>query len=167
LEGKLDRSQTFTDLCQIFEDKLRRDSSDNKNLKYSRYHCQRSLLWLLHSFQQTAKTWRKVSTSNTWCFSRWQHALKVLVMAADGAAPELAAQEMMDRELSDQPPLTYEYPLYGIYIPQSACVWIWPFNISNRRFSFPKDVSKSTTIRNSYGKHDCWVSHSPITSGFI
>ena len=40
--------------------------------------------------------------------------LKVLIMAADGAAPELAAQEMMDRELSDQPPLTYEYPLYGI-----------------------------------------------------
>ena len=34
LEGKLDRSQTFTDLWQVFEDKLRQDSSDNKNLKY-------------------------------------------------------------------------------------------------------------------------------------
>ena len=40
--------------------------------------------------------------------------LKVLAMAADGAAPELAAQEMMDREISNQPPLTYEYPLYGV-----------------------------------------------------
>ena len=40
--------------------------------------------------------------------------LKVLVMGADGAAPELAAQDLMDQEKSDLPPLTYEYPLYGI-----------------------------------------------------
>jgi hypothetical protein len=42
--------------------------------------------------------------------------LKVLVMAADGAAPELAAQEMMDREITNRPPLTYEYPLYGVFL---------------------------------------------------
>lgn len=41
--------------------------------------------------------------------------LKVLVFAADGAAPELLAQEMMDQEQSDHPPLTYEYKLYGIF----------------------------------------------------
>jgi hypothetical protein len=34
LEGKLNHSQTFTNLCQVFEDKLRRDSSNDKNLKY-------------------------------------------------------------------------------------------------------------------------------------
>lgn len=42
--------------------------------------------------------------------------LKVLVLAADGAAPELLAQEMMDQEASDHPPLTYKYPLYGIFL---------------------------------------------------
>lgn len=40
--------------------------------------------------------------------------LKVLVLAADGAAPELKAQAMMDSEKSDYPPLVYQYPLYGI-----------------------------------------------------
>jgi hypothetical protein len=33
-DGKLDNSQTFTELCQVFEDRLRRESSENKNLKY-------------------------------------------------------------------------------------------------------------------------------------
>lgn len=33
-EGKLSKSQTFTELCQVFEDRLRRESSDNKNMKY-------------------------------------------------------------------------------------------------------------------------------------
>jgi hypothetical protein len=42
--------------------------------------------------------------------------LKVLVMGADGAAPKLAAQDLMDQEKSDLPPLTYEYPLYGIHL---------------------------------------------------
>jgi hypothetical protein len=42
--------------------------------------------------------------------------LKVLAMGADGAAPELAAQDLMDQEKSDFPPLTYEYPLYGIHL---------------------------------------------------
>lgn len=42
--------------------------------------------------------------------------IKVLIMAADGAAPELLAQEMMDHEKSDHPPLTYEYPLYGVFL---------------------------------------------------
>jgi len=34
LEGKLDKSQTFTELCQVFEDRLRQESSDNKHMKY-------------------------------------------------------------------------------------------------------------------------------------
>jgi hypothetical protein len=42
--------------------------------------------------------------------------IKVLVMSADGAVPELLAQELMDQEKSDHPPLTYEYPLYGIFL---------------------------------------------------
>jgi hypothetical protein len=33
-DGKLDQSKTFTELCQVFEDRLRRESSDNKHLKY-------------------------------------------------------------------------------------------------------------------------------------
>jgi hypothetical protein len=42
--------------------------------------------------------------------------LKILVMAADGAAPELATQELMDQEKMELPALTYEYPLYGVYL---------------------------------------------------
>lgn len=42
--------------------------------------------------------------------------LKVLALAADGASAELAAQELMDKEITDFPPLTYEYPLYGIHL---------------------------------------------------
>jgi hypothetical protein len=40
--------------------------------------------------------------------------LKILVFAADGAAPELAAQSKMDETKSDCDPLVYAYPLYGI-----------------------------------------------------
>lgn len=32
LEGKLDKSETFTDICAVFEDRLRRDQSDNKKI---------------------------------------------------------------------------------------------------------------------------------------
>ncbi|KAF8060260.1 hypothetical protein FPV67DRAFT_1632538 [Lyophyllum atratum] len=40
--------------------------------------------------------------------------LLIVSFAADGASSELAAQVMMDGELSHLPPLTYTYPLYGI-----------------------------------------------------
>jgi hypothetical protein len=40
--------------------------------------------------------------------------LKILVFAADGAAPELAAQSKMDESKSDCDSLVYAYPLYGI-----------------------------------------------------
>ncbi|EMD33802.1 hypothetical protein CERSUDRAFT_76503 [Gelatoporia subvermispora B] len=42
--------------------------------------------------------------------------LKLLVVssAADGAASELAAQNLMDQSTSELPPLLYSYPLYGI-----------------------------------------------------
>lgn len=33
-EGKLDGAKTFAELCQVFEDQLRHQSSDNKNQKY-------------------------------------------------------------------------------------------------------------------------------------
>ena len=33
-EGKLSQSQAFTKLCQVFEDWLCQESSDNKNMKY-------------------------------------------------------------------------------------------------------------------------------------
>ncbi|KAF8162010.1 hypothetical protein BJ912DRAFT_935670 [Pholiota molesta] len=40
--------------------------------------------------------------------------LPLIALAADGAAVELAAQLQMDHEQSEEPPLTYQYPLYGI-----------------------------------------------------
>jgi hypothetical protein len=40
--------------------------------------------------------------------------LPIVVFAADGAAPELSAQNMMDQEKSELEPITYEYARYGI-----------------------------------------------------
>ncbi|KAF9236407.1 hypothetical protein BU15DRAFT_76980 [Melanogaster broomeanus] len=45
-----------------------------------------------------------------------QLCLPVVSFAADGAASELAAQSMMDKEASECTPLTYDYPLYGIHL---------------------------------------------------
>ncbi|KAJ3489093.1 hypothetical protein NLJ89_g11559 [Agrocybe chaxingu] len=45
-----------------------------------------------------------------------QLKLPLIAFAADGAAVELAAQYLMDHTQSDQPPLTYDYPLYGIHL---------------------------------------------------
>ncbi|KAF9245412.1 hypothetical protein BU15DRAFT_41271 [Melanogaster broomeanus] len=42
--------------------------------------------------------------------------LPVVSFAADGAASELSAQSMMDKEASECTPLTYDYPLYGIHL---------------------------------------------------
>ncbi|KAF9548288.1 hypothetical protein CPC08DRAFT_729533 [Agrocybe pediades] len=41
-------------------------------------------------------------------------SLPLVAFGADGAAVELAAQVMMDKEQSQEEPFTYEYPLYGI-----------------------------------------------------
>jgi hypothetical protein len=46
-EGKLDGSQTFTELCQVFEDKIRRDSSGDKNLKYGTRYPQNYLNFMI------------------------------------------------------------------------------------------------------------------------
>jgi len=62
--------------------------------------------------------------------------LKILVMAADRAAPELATQELMDQEKTELPALTYEYPLYIWRLPHSPSVQNRPFNLSNRLSSF-------------------------------
>ncbi|KAJ7737961.1 hypothetical protein B0H16DRAFT_1762009 [Mycena metata] len=45
-----------------------------------------------------------------------QLALPVISFAADGAASELAAQNLMDKQATPCPPVTYDYPLYGIHL---------------------------------------------------
>ncbi|KAF5372671.1 hypothetical protein D9615_009847 [Tricholomella constricta] len=40
--------------------------------------------------------------------------LQIVALGADAAACELAAQSLMDAEVTDCPHLTYEYPLYGL-----------------------------------------------------
>ncbi|KAF8074050.1 hypothetical protein FPV67DRAFT_784077 [Lyophyllum atratum] len=42
--------------------------------------------------------------------------LPVVSFSADGASSELAAQSAMDKEKSELPPISYEYPLYGVYL---------------------------------------------------
>jgi hypothetical protein len=56
LEGKLDHSQTLTDLCQVFEDKLRRNSSDNKNLKYGTRYSKNYLNFMILMRSQGGST---------------------------------------------------------------------------------------------------------------
>lgn len=43
-------------------------------------------------------------------------SLPIVSFAADGAASEMAAQSLMDKEVSDLPPITYDYPLYGVHL---------------------------------------------------
>ncbi|KAJ7714729.1 hypothetical protein B0H16DRAFT_1807499 [Mycena metata] len=43
-------------------------------------------------------------------------SLPVVSFAADGAASELAAQRLMDAHKTTLPPVTYDYPLYGIHL---------------------------------------------------
>ncbi|KAL1941730.1 hypothetical protein VTO73DRAFT_6730 [Trametes versicolor] len=45
-----------------------------------------------------------------------QLGMPVISMAADSAASELCAQALMDREKSEEPPLAYDFPLYGIHL---------------------------------------------------
>ncbi|KAF8200490.1 hypothetical protein K438DRAFT_2110609 [Mycena galopus ATCC 62051] len=40
----------------------------------------------------------------------------VVLFSADGAASELAAQRLMDNHKTSFPPITYDYPLYGIHL---------------------------------------------------
>lgn len=47
LEGKLDNSETFTDICAVFEDRLRRTQSDNKNLIYATRYRQNYLNFMI------------------------------------------------------------------------------------------------------------------------
>ena len=42
--------------------------------------------------------------------------LPIITLAADGAASELRAQVMMDSHQTQEDPLLYEYPLYGIHL---------------------------------------------------
>ncbi|KAG6895347.1 hypothetical protein C0992_001720 [Termitomyces sp. T32_za158] len=42
--------------------------------------------------------------------------LPVISFAADGASAELSAQNTMDKVASELAPITYDYPLYGIYL---------------------------------------------------
>jgi len=42
--------------------------------------------------------------------------LPVVAFAADGAASELSAQNLMDKEASQLPHITYDFPLYGVHL---------------------------------------------------
>ncbi|KAJ7511549.1 hypothetical protein B0H11DRAFT_2268643 [Mycena galericulata] len=43
-------------------------------------------------------------------------SLSVVSFAADGAASELSAQKQMDDQQTPYPPITYDYPMYGIHL---------------------------------------------------
>ena len=43
-------------------------------------------------------------------------SLPVISFAADGAASEMAAQTLMDKEVTDLPHVTFDHPLYGVHL---------------------------------------------------
>lgn len=80
-----------------------------------------------------------------------QLKLAVISMAADGAASELGAQNMMDHEQSDLPPLVYDYPRYGIHLRAPV------FDITGPLISVQDPLHARKTCRNQpqHGTHTC------------
>jgi len=78
-----------------------------------------------------------------------QLALPLVALAADGAAVELSAQFKMDHEQSEQKPLTYEYPLYGISLTAPV------FAVTGPLISITDPPHARKTCRNQpqYGTH--------------
>ena len=78
-----------------------------------------------------------------------QLALPLIILAADGAAVELAAQLKMDNEQSDHQALTYEYPLYGISLKAPVFAGTGPL-IS---ITDPPHARKTCRNQPQYGTH--------------
>lgn len=53
--------------------------------------------------------------------------LRIIGGSADGAASELAAQNLMDREASELAPLEYSYPAYGVLVQAPVYKTTGPF----------------------------------------
>ncbi|KAI0739803.1 hypothetical protein C8Q80DRAFT_1124129 [Daedaleopsis nitida] len=70
---------------------------------------------------------------------------------ADGAASELGAQNLMDHEQTDLPPLKYDYPRYGIHL----CAPV--FSVTGPLVSVQDPLHARKTCRNQpqHGTHTC------------
>ncbi|KAF8161385.1 hypothetical protein B0H34DRAFT_796185 [Crassisporium funariophilum] len=75
--------------------------------------------------------------------------LPLTALAADGAAVELAAQLQMDHEQSNEPPLIYQYPLYGISLSAPVFTGTGPL-IS---ITDPPHARKTCRNQPQYGTH--------------
>lgn len=88
--------------------------------------------------------------------------LNVITLSADGAAPELLAQEMMDQEQSTHPPLVYTYDLYGIYL--KAPVFDTGPCIS---LSDPSHLRKTGRNQLEYGTHTASLGNGFVTQSSL
>ncbi|KAJ3502810.1 hypothetical protein NLJ89_g8719 [Agrocybe chaxingu] len=78
-----------------------------------------------------------------------QLKLPLIAFAADGAAVELAAQYQMDHTQSNEPALTYDYPLYGIHLEVPVFANTGPL-IS---ITDPAHAVKTSRNQPQYGTH--------------
>jgi len=78
-----------------------------------------------------------------------QLKLPLVSFAADGAAAELLAQFLMDNEQSQEPALTYSYPLYGIHLKAPVFTNTGPL-IS---ITDPAHAKKTARNQPQYGTH--------------
>jgi hypothetical protein len=79
--------------------------------------------------------------------------LSIAVFVADGAAPELLVQNMMDQEKSELEPLTFEYACYGISLQAPV------FKATGPLISITDAPHGQKTCRNQplYGTHTASV----------
>ncbi|TFK63713.1 hypothetical protein BDN72DRAFT_731604, partial [Pluteus cervinus] len=75
--------------------------------------------------------------------------LPIIALAADGASTEVLAQHLMDSEQSEEPPLQYLYPLYGIKLEAPV------FRVTGPLISVTDPPHARKTARNQpqYGTH--------------
>ncbi|KAJ6593038.1 hypothetical protein B0H19DRAFT_1055690 [Mycena capillaripes] len=73
-------------------------------------------------------------------------SLSVVPFAADGAASELAAQVLMNNQSTLFPPITYDYPTYGVHLKAPGHE-NWSTGVTARCRTWQKNRSQSTTER--------------------
>ena len=78
-----------------------------------------------------------------------QLKLPLVSFAADGAAAELLAQYLMDNQQSQEPALTYSYPLYGIHLKAPVFTNTGPLIL----ITDPAHAKKTARNQPQYGTH--------------
>lgn len=92
-----------------------------------------------------------------------QLKMPVVSIAADGASTEVAAQLLLDGMPSDLPPLTYEYPQYGISVKAVNLPDTGPF----APVTDPEHAKKTTRNQPQHGTHTASLGTGYLVNGSL